>query len=704
MSRLDVVPGDRLTVDGQEHVVVRLLEGGRLHLENDRTCEPVVVSEADLLGKWLEGRVTLKVRQRPDRFGAKVATRLEQMRRDFEALDERSKVEARRRLLYVKEVLAAGPRSLTQASLKPLLPPIAESIGERIGPLAVRERVTPYVVAPSQRRAPSASSVCRWISLWRRSGEDIRVLVGATHRRGNRKRRLQQEVIDSIDFHIRAVFMGRPRNTARDVWDNVISDIRDINLTRAKADRVQPPSLRCVHRAIAVLDKRDVAAARHGLKRAKQEFAPVGKSCSVSRPLQRVEIDHTRLDVIVVDERTDLPIGRPTITVLVDVYSRMFVGWHIGFDPPGCTAVAHALRHAILPKRYVKTLYPDISGDYAPYGRPHELVCDIGPEFLSVWFVDACNSLGINLLYCPGGTPSNKGHVERAIRTLLEDFVHKIPGTTFSGVLAKGDYDAEGGAVVTRADLEYVIHLWIICIYSKSRHRGLMDVPERVWLDGVARHPVSMPPRVEDLNALLSKIETRTLQRTGIEYSGLRYNDAQVAALLRRHGSGYAVRIRVDPDNLDHVYVQDAPADRWLDVPSIDPEYTKDLTLAQHRIVAESCRKRINEHINIDELCAARVRLQKVVSRIFRAKNGKRPVRAALFLGVGQPNVVRDAQERSSILADAGGSPEPTTGWDPPPANREIDIATSEGAGGSLESELLDLDAEVAALGWGKHR
>jgi len=398
----------------------------------------------------------------------------------------------------------------------------------------------------------------------------------------------------------------------------------------------------------------------------------------------------------------------------------MIVGWHIGFDPPGCTAVAHALRHAILPKHYVKSLYPDIKGDYAPCGRPYELVCDIGAEFLSLWFVDACNQLGIHLMYCPGGSPKTKGHVERGIGTLLKDLIHKIPGTTFSNTSARGDYHSEDLAVVTRTDLDYLTHLWIIAIYSRSEHRGLRDVPERAWNEGVARHPVTMPPQVGDLNALLSKVENRTLQRTGIEYMGLRYNDEQVAALLRRHGSGHGIRIRVDPDDMDHIYVHDPLGNRYLDVPSVEPEYTRGLTLAQHKVIAEHCRKRISDYIKIEELCAARVRLQKVVADIFRSRKGRRSTKAALFQGIGGPNAVRDAQERSAndlVARDPAevAAPKvppateirleraptaPAKAWcgsdEPHPSEPDFDDELE----GDADMGSIDLDAELAARGW----
>ena len=52
------------------------------------------------------------------------------------------------------------------------------------------------------------------------------------------------------------------------------------------------------------------------------------------------------LDLYVVDDRHGelVPIGRPWLTLMVDHYSRLPVGYYLGFKPPGFESVALALR------------------------------------------------------------------------------------------------------------------------------------------------------------------------------------------------------------------------------------------------------------------------------------------------------------------------------------------------------------------------
>ena len=55
-------------------------------------------------------------------------------------------------------------------------------------------------------------------------------------------------------------------------------------------------------------------------------------------------MDHTPVDVIVVDERHRLPIGRPYVTVAIDVASRCVVGLVVTLEAPSATSVGCAWR------------------------------------------------------------------------------------------------------------------------------------------------------------------------------------------------------------------------------------------------------------------------------------------------------------------------------------------------------------------------
>ena len=57
-------------------------------------------------------------------------------------------------------------------------------------------------------------------------------------------------------------------------------------------------------------------------------------------------MDHTPSDMIVADDATMLPLGRPTITSALDEHTRCPMGFYMGFEPPSCLSVMRCLKHA----------------------------------------------------------------------------------------------------------------------------------------------------------------------------------------------------------------------------------------------------------------------------------------------------------------------------------------------------------------------
>ena len=62
-------------------------------------------------------------------------------------------------------------------------------------------------------------------------------------------------------------------------------------------------------------------------------------------------MDHTPVDVIVVDERHRLPVGRPYVTVAIDVVSRCVVGLVVTLEAPSATSVGLCLARTATGKR-----------------------------------------------------------------------------------------------------------------------------------------------------------------------------------------------------------------------------------------------------------------------------------------------------------------------------------------------------------------
>jgi putative transposase len=131
-----------------------------------------------------------------------------------------------------------------------------------------------------------------------------------------------------------------------------------------------------------------------------------------------VQIDHTLVDVIVVDSATRTPIQRPWLTLAIDVYSRCVVGFYLSLEPPSATSVAMCILHTALPKapwlaaRKIDETWPI-------QGIMKRLHLDNAKEFRSEALRRGCEQYGIEIDFRPVRTPHYGGHIERLIGTMM---------------------------------------------------------------------------------------------------------------------------------------------------------------------------------------------------------------------------------------------------------------------------------------------
>lgn len=86
-------------------------------------------------------------------------------------------------------------------------------------------------------------------------------------------------------------------------------------------------------------------------KKADNKFTPAaGKFPHADYPLAVVQIDHTPVDLILVDDFSRCPIRRPFLTLAIDVRSRVVVGYYLSLDAPSVMSIAMSVSQAVLPK------------------------------------------------------------------------------------------------------------------------------------------------------------------------------------------------------------------------------------------------------------------------------------------------------------------------------------------------------------------
>lgn len=249
------------------------------------------------------------------------------------------------------------------------------------------------------------------------------------------------------------------------------------------------PSRSTVERRARALEKREVIARRRGRRAAEQLLEPRVGSLQTEKRLQIVQIDHTKVDVIIVsNDKYRLPLQRPYLTLAIDVHTRCFVGYYLSMDPPSATSVAACVAHTILPKNaWLASLNLEV--DWPMHGVPKTIHVDNAKEFRGTALARGCDQFTIEIFHRPVGAKHWGGHVERGIGTLMSR-IHTIPGTTFSNVQEKGDdYDSEAKACMTLPELEEWLIYEICMHYHVTVHRGLNMTPAQAWLQAEQARP-----------------------------------------------------------------------------------------------------------------------------------------------------------------------------------------------------------------------
>jgi putative transposase len=369
---------------------------------------------------------------------------------------------------------------------------------------------------------------------------------------------------------------------------------------------IKSPSLNTVRLRIANRNLNEIIEKREGKQIVRQKINPiVGAFPEVKNPLAVVQIDHTVVDLIIVDETYRKPIGRPYITIAIDVFSRCITGFYLTLEPPSAVSVGMCLIHAIFNKEeWLKKYDLDIQC-WPIWGIPSSIYVDNAKEFHSEALERGCEAHGIKIEYRPVKSPHYGGIVERVIGTLM-NLIHQLPGTTFSNVKERGNYNSEKNAIFTLAELEKWITVAITEYYHKKIHSSLNCSPIEKYKIGILGdnstkgqgYPTLIYNKKEFLIDFLP-IERRTLQRDGFTIDRIIYYSNILNPLIMNRKKYDKFIIRRDPRDLSRIYVFDPTSNKYMDIPYRDIGRPA-ITLWEHRIAIKELRSKNFDKINED--------------------------------------------------------------------------------------------------------
>ena len=312
------------------------------------------------------------------------------------------------------------------------------------------------------------------------------------------------------------------------------------------------PDRRTIKARVNRIDRRTVALKRKDARGVKATTALSGEYVT-SRPLEVVQIDHTEVDVFLVDETTRKTMDkRPWLTLAIDVFTRMVVGFHLSMDKPSRVSLGLCMLNAV----YDKSAWlaeRQIDASWPAAGLPEAVHADNGADFRSHAFAWACREEGIKLIFRPLGAPHYGGHIERLIGTMMGR-VHFYPGSTFANPTARQGNKSGRFAAMTFREFECALGWEIAGRYNEEIHSALLRPPVAVWREHEASLALRMPKDRMAFWVSFLPDAHRTLRPDGIWLHDIPYWSNALSGQVGRTKS--ELLIKFDPRDVSRIFVQ----------------------------------------------------------------------------------------------------------------------------------------------------
>ncbi len=300
-------------------------------------------------------------------------------------------------------------------------------------------------------------------------------------------------------------------------------------------------------------------------------------SDGVSGPGERYQIDATIADVYLVSryDRSRI-IGRPVVYVIIDVFSHLITGIHVGLEGPSWVGAMEALSVTVLDKvsycdRFGIRILPE---EWPSVGMPVRLLGDRG-EMAGRMVETLINNYN---LYVENTAPYRadwKGLVEQQFRLLPARFKAYTPG------YIQEDYQQRGGRdyrLDATLDIDQFTRILIFCVLAYNNSHVLRDYPlsPEMIRDRVTPVPIEMWEwgighgggclrtfPAEQVRVSLLPSDEATVTCHGIRYAGCFYScplaiDEHWFDKARQRGT-WKIKISYDPRCMDSVWLHGEP-------------------------------------------------------------------------------------------------------------------------------------------------
>lgn len=375
--------------------------------------------------------------------------------------------------------------------------------------------------AAAQQAQCSVKTLRRWVVAFQKRG-----LAGlARQRRKDEGER--RSVSPDLKSRIEAYYLENGYRS--------IATVHHMACQYAKTQNEPEPSYTVVCEICRALPAGVVCMAREGEKAWRNRFEPINRHESHA-PNERWQMDHCKLDILVIDIQSGEVLGRPWLTVALDTFSRAVMGYHLSLYEPSSMSVCLALRQAIWRKPVA---------EWPMCGIPKQLHLDQGKDFTSRHLEQVAADLGITLIFATPYLARAKGKIERFWRTLNEQLWCELPGYVGPNIKERPEKIAPA---LTLSEIERYLVAYFLVVYHQKPHTTTGEPPLIRWQKN--GFEPRMPASLCQLDLLLTMSQSRKVLRDGLHMNGLIYWANELAGVIEER-----VLVRFDPQNVAFVVV-----------------------------------------------------------------------------------------------------------------------------------------------------
>lgn len=389
---------------------------------------------------------------------------------------------------------------------------------------------------------------------------------------------------EELQFHQKFAlkYQSKDRPTKKDCWDQM-HEANDRRREKGLPE-YRLPALRTFQRIVADLGDYSNEWTRSGdPDRVARKFAIARKGLRVDRPLQIVQMDEHKINVVRLLVRNGIwdflhpevkakleDKKRVWLSVAIDVYSRSILGAKLLFGAPNAAAAVATLAMVARPK----DLEAQSAGtlcEWPQCGTPDEITTDAGSSYVSNEFQNAVFMFTGKHSVPASKHPYLRAVMERFFRSLNQRYIHLLSGQTFENVLLKDQYDSAAHAHITDEQLADLLVRLIVDCYHNTKHRGLWGAtPLQAWYIGsqVGKGTVKIAPTKARYGEIFGIVMRRKISNYGITILGVRYSSLELQALRDRwfHAE---LDVKLNDRDLGSIFVKHWSQNKWMEVPAV---------------------------------------------------------------------------------------------------------------------------------------